>query len=376
MRTSQLQQIYATDDGSRYSLYHNHLKDGRLNRQPKSTISVLEKANSLINCVGKIHKLLEEIDLWRVESYNNGNPSNKYYIVLYDNGMDAFTCTCPIYTHFQKTCKHSKAVEEIKKRFSVVSIPITEENMLEELPEESDSEEETIQNILRIDEEQEAKIMQSLNINSAREEPSAPPTTIAFASEKDFTGEKKRKKKVGAVDSDDEVQSPVGRDKVQKARKGKKSSKKKKGKFNEEELDSGNEEIVLKPSPVATPAKVEPKVSLYRLMNNIADFSAKNSNLARSTRSSVSSLHDLKLDQPEFSETRVPLVDGTMVSTINGEKFEVTNAQDFLRLMFPQFEAEVEMMNAVVVNHDAIEIDVPTFCYAHIRENPFVQAPE
>jgi hypothetical protein len=189
-------------------------------------------------------------------------------------------------------------------------------------------------------------------------------------------GKKKEKKKVGAVDSDDEVQSPVGRDKVQKARKGKKSSKKKKGKFNEEELDSGNEEIVLKPSPVATPAKVEPKVSLYRLMNNIADFSAKNSNLARSTRSSVSSLHDLKLDQPEFSETRVPLVDGTMVSTINGEKFEVTNAQDFLRLMFPQFEAEVEMMNAVVVNHDAIEIDVPTFCYAHIRENPFVQAPE
>jgi len=67
----------------------------------------------------------------------------------------------------------------------------------------------------------------------------------------------------------------------------------------------------------------------------------------------------------------VPLIDGTVVTTISGSSFAVPDAQQFLCWLFPQFGQEVQQMDAVLVDHNAVEINHPAYCFTHIRENPF-----
>jgi len=89
------------------------------------------------------------------------------------------------------------------------------------------------------------------------------------------------------VDSDEEA--AVGRDRLEK---GERENCKSVSTKSTVELHASSEDEVVIKTPVTKPKEL--KVSMHRLMSNITGYSAKNANMGRKTRSSLSKVHDLE----------------------------------------------------------------------------------
>jgi hypothetical protein len=62
-----------------------HIKSGRFKpRNPKGFAEKDERARKIAECIGKVCRVVAEVDLWRVQSWNDGKPSSTYYLVLFD----------------------------------------------------------------------------------------------------------------------------------------------------------------------------------------------------------------------------------------------------------------------------------------------------
>lgn len=199
-----------------------HVDSGRVcGTNMKDYKKRIARANQIANHRGKIQLLLQDADLWIVESWNDGQPSSKSYMVMYDSTR--WSCNCPVYENFQRHCKHILATQIVSKIEPTDPEPefqnfstTTKVEEITEPPLEISSWILGPENCGLL-----VKLLPKdfvLKDSESEEDENQKTEVTPFTSEIDFKPEKRRAKKKKAVDSEDES-LPVGRDPIQKARK-------------------------------------------------------------------------------------------------------------------------------------------------------------